>query len=452
MIGFVKKQPFLFIISLSSVFFYLSFAYDLQRTDFPKLIMLYGALFFFFYKIVQIAKNNFAFLTLLAVLFRLIFLLATPNLSQDYFRFIWDGRMVAEGLNPYLTSPQNFIRSGIYPIAQAEELYRGMGELNGSHYTVYPPLNQFVFLLSSLLSNSIFGAVAWMRFILIFADLGTLYFGKKILERLQLPTHHIFWFLINPFIIIEMTGNLHFEGMMICLLLWGFYLILSGKWKAAAVLFGFSASVKLISLIFIPLIFNYLGWKKFLVFGSLAGLSFGLLYLPFLSGELLTFYFTSLTMYFNNFEFNASIFYIIRWIGYQSKGYNIIRTFGMIAPFVVLGIVLAIAFFRKNKTFQQVVVSMLLAISVYYFTATVVHPWYVAVLLILSIFTRFRYPLVWTLVVMFSYFAYSNPDFKENFWLLAIEYGMVYSWFIYELFFVRKERSFIQMDKSLKVL
>jgi len=217
-------------------------------------------------------------------------------------------------------------------------------------------------------------------------------------------------------------------------------------------LFGFSASVKLISLIFIPLIFNYLGWKKFLVFGSLAGLSFGLLYLPFLSGELLTFYFTSLTMYFNNFEFNASIFYIIRWIGYQSKGYNIIRTFGMIAPFVVLGIVLAIAFFRKNKTFQQVVVSMLLAISVYYFTATVVHPWYVAVLLILSIFTRFRYPLVWTLVVMFSYFAYSNPDFKENFWLLAIEYGMVYSWFIYELFFVRKERSFIQMDKSLKVL
>ncbi len=445
MIGFVKKQPFLFIISLSSVFFYLSFAYDLQRTDFPKFIMLYGALFFFFYKIVQISKNNLAFLTILTVLFRLLFLLATPNLSQDYFRFIWDGRMIVEGLNPYLSLPQDFIRSGIFPVVQAEELYRGMGELNGSHYTVYPPLNQFIFWLSTLFSYSIFGAIAWMRFIIILADLGTLYFGKKILERLQLPAHHIFWFLLNPFIIIEMTGNLHFEGVMIFLLLWGFYLILSGKclsgkWKTAAVLIGFSASVKLISLIFIPMFFRYLGWKKFLVFGSLAGLAFGLLYLPFLSDELLKFYFTSLHLYFNNFEFNASIFYIIRWIGYQTTGYNIIRMFGLIMPFVVLGLVLAIAFFRKNSSFPQVVVSMLLAISVYYFTATVVHPWYVAVLLILSIFTRFRYPLIWTLVVMLSYFAYSNPDFKENFWLLAIEYGMVFSWCFYELFLVRKER------------
>ncbi len=438
MIGFVRKQPLLLVFVLSSAFFYLSFAYGLQRTDFPKLIMLYGALFFFFYKTVLISKNNLAFLALLALLFRLLFLMATPNLSQDYFRFIWDGRMIAEGLNPYLSLPQDFIRSSVYPVAQAEELYGGMGELNGSHYTVYPPLNQFVFLISSLLSNSIFGAVVWMRLIIILADLGILYFGKKILERLQLPAYHIFWYLLNPFIIIEMGGNLHFEGVMIFLLLWGFHLVLSGKWKAAAVLIGFSASVKLISLIFIPMFFNFLGWKKFLAFGSLAALSFGILYVPFLSDGLLEFYFTSLNMYFNNFEFNAGIFYIVRWIGYQSTGYNIIRTVGKFTPFVVLGIVLSIAFFRKNNTFQQVVISMLLAISAYYFTATVVHPWYVAVLLALSIFTRFRYPLIWSLVVMLSYFAYSNPDFKENFWLLALEYGLVLGWFVYELFFFRK--------------
>lgn len=442
----------LLVFALSSALFYLSFAYDLQRTDFPKLIMLYGALFFFFYKIVQISKNNFAFLTLLVVLFRLLFLLATPNLSQDYFRFIWDGRMIAEGLNPYLSLPQDFIRSGNFPVAQAEELYRGMGELNGSHYTVYPPLNQFIFVISTWLSNSIFGAVTWMRFIIILADLGILYFGKKILEKLQLPTHHIFWYLLNPFIIIEMTGNLHFEGVMIFLLLWGFYLILSGKWKIAAVLFGFSASVKLISLIFIPMFFNYLGWKKFLVFGSLAGLSFGILYVPFLSDGLLEFYFSSLNMYFNNFEFNASFFYVVRWIGYQTTGYNIIRTFGKIAPFVVFGIVLSIAIFRKNNTFPKVVLSMLMAISIYYFTATVVHPWYVAVLLMLSIFTRFRYPLIWSLVVMLSYFAYSNPDFKENYWLLALEYVVVFGFLFYELVFFRKEIFPIEnsIDKNRK--
>ncbi len=74
----------------------------------------------------------------LALVFRLIFLFATPNLSQDFYRFIWDGRMILEGLNPYLHLPQTFINQGIHPIAEALNLYNGMGEMNGSHYTNYP--------------------------------------------------------------------------------------------------------------------------------------------------------------------------------------------------------------------------------------------------------------------------------------------------------------------------
>ncbi len=58
------KIPILLV--LSSVLFYFSFAYDLVRTDYTKLIMLYVALFFLFYKLVQISKHNIKFLTWVA--------------------------------------------------------------------------------------------------------------------------------------------------------------------------------------------------------------------------------------------------------------------------------------------------------------------------------------------------------------------------------------------------
>ena len=74
------------------------------------------------------------------------------------------------------------------PIAEAATLYDGMGELNGSHYTNYPPLNQLCFFIAALFaSKSIFGSIIVLRVLIIRADIGILYFGKKLLERLNLP-------------------------------------------------------------------------------------------------------------------------------------------------------------------------------------------------------------------------------------------------------------------------
>ncbi|HNU59437.1 MAG TPA: mannosyltransferase, partial [Aquaticitalea sp.] len=86
----LNKIPVLF--SVLCAFFYASFAYDLDRTDFIKLAMLYGALFFLSYKLVQICRDNFRFLVYLSVAFRLVFIFSIPNLSQDFYRFVWDGR------------------------------------------------------------------------------------------------------------------------------------------------------------------------------------------------------------------------------------------------------------------------------------------------------------------------------------------------------------------------
>ncbi len=429
---------------------YLIFSYNLVRTDYIKLVTLYSGLFVLFYKLISHYKNKTNFLIGSAILFRLLFLFAIPNLSQDFYRFIWDGRMLIKGLNPYLHTVTSFINSGNYPIAQAKELYDGMGNLNAGHYTNYPPVNQLCFAIAALFaSKSIVGSAIVMRLIIIAADVGTLYFGKKLLQKLNRPTHGIFWFILNPFIIIELTGNLHFEGVMIFFIIWALYLLYSEKWKLAAIVIALSISVKLIPLIFLPLFYQWFVSRKLglstvkgvlnlTVFYSILLVTVALLFLPFFSLQFVNNYAQTVGLWFQNFEFNASIYYLVRAIGYLFRGYNEIATIGKIFPVLVFLYVMYLSFLKKNKSLLELITTMLFALSFYFFTATTVHPWYVATLLILSIFTNYKFPLVWSFIVIISYLAYANTDNTENLWIIALEYLVVYSVFIWEVFFKKK--------------
>ncbi len=309
-----------------------------------------------------------------------------------------------------------------------------MGELNGSHYSNYPPVNQLFFAIGALLTGKgVLGSVAVLRIVTILADVGILYFGKKLLEQLKLPVKNIFWYFLNPFIIIELTGNLHFEGVMLFFVVWSLYLLHKGKWFWAAVLLGVSVSVKLIPLLFLPLFFRYFV-KKDTIGKGLSNLSMfyivtlataTLTFTPFLSSEFISNFSQSILLWFQDFEFNASVYYIIRYIGFQTIGWNIIADVGKILPLVVILVLLLLSFFRRNETTQKLITVMLLGIFFYFLLSTTVHPWYVATPLILSVFTKYKFPIVWSLLVMLSYSAYGSDGFSENLWLVAIEYSIV---------------------------
>ena len=355
------KIPVLFIII--SALFYSSFAYSLERSDYTKLITLYAALFILFYKLTQISKRHFKLLLVASLVLRLVFIVAIPNLSQDFYRFIWDGRMLLQGINPYLQTPESFVSLGKFPIAQAQELVAGMGALNASHFTNYPPINQLCFTIAALFSGkSILGSVVVLRIIIIAADLGTLYFGVKLLKRLKIPISNIFWYILNPFIIIELTGNLHFEGVMVFFLVWSLYLLHKRHWKFAAIIFALSISVKLIPLLFLPLFFKWfntngrfstLGFAKLISFYSIVGATTLLLFAPFFSFEFIANYSKTVGLWFTNFEFNASFYYLFREFGYWYSGYNQIALLGKLLPALVFCYVLYLSFFRNNKSFKN---------------------------------------------------------------------------------------------------
>jgi len=453
-----KNRTILAVVFTLVLYFF--FAYFVERENFYALASQYIILFVPFFYFLKFEPKNFSLLVGISILLRLVFLFAIPNLSQDFYRFIWDGRMILEGFNPYISLPETFIQERNFPINEAAELYQGMGPLNGSHYTNYPPINQLNFLIAAILSNSsILGAAIVFRVQIILADIGIIYFGKNILEKLNLPVHHIFLYALNPFIIIEMTGNLHFEPVMLFFLVWSFHLLLKEKWMWAAILLGVSVSVKLIPLLFLPLFFqffsfdssttlatsklnkrkfSFIGFGKLCLFGLTVILTNIVLFLPFLSSELIGSYTNSVGLWFRNFEFNASLYYIAREIGYTFRGYNEIAVIGKIMPAIAIVFLAIITFFRKNKTPQQLITALLIGLTFYYFTTTTMHPWYLATLVLLSAFTRYRFTIIWSIAIILSYQAYANDPWKENLWIVGLEYLLVFGALFYEVFKKKK--------------
>ncbi|RCT54087.1 mannosyltransferase [Winogradskyella sp. KYW1333] len=440
-----KKLPLVFII-LSSIL-YLIFAYDLARTDTLKLPLLYVGLFVFAYLVIKSSGFYFRILVIASVLFRLLFLFAIPNLSQDFYRFIWDGQMILSGLNPYLSTPDYQMELGaLTNFPNQLELYHGMGSLSASNYTNYPPLNQLCFVIANLFpGHSILNSIVGMRILIIGADLGTLYFGKKLLEKLNIPSGRIFWYILNPFIIIELTGNLHFEGVMVFFFVWSLYLLHCRKWLISAIILACSISIKLIPIMFLPLFFKWfkkengkVNFKKLIKFYSVVGVTLILFFIPFFSMEFITNYSKTIGLWFGNFEFNGSIYYLAREIGYAITGYNEIAIITKIFPLISLSIILYFSFFRATHTITELATSMLLTLSCYLFLSTTVHPWYLTTLIILSIYAAYRYALIWSVVIILSYFAYADIDYTENLWVLAFEYLIVFSVFIWEVVLKKK--------------
>jgi hypothetical protein len=225
------------------------------------------------------------------------------------------------------------------------------------------------------------------------------------------------------------------------------YLFHIGYWKLAAIIFACSVSIKLIPLIFLPLFFQsfikkeaenkksspFKSLGKLLIFFGIVLLILALSFIPFFNSELITNYANTVALWFQRFEFNASIYYIAREIGYAFRGFNEIALIGKAIPIMVICFILIITFFRKNRTTVGLITTMLLVLSFYYFMSTTVHPWYLTTLLILSIFTKYKFPLVWSFVIIFSYLAYTNPNHKENLCIIALEYLIVYGVLIWEI-------------------
>ncbi|PKP47444.1 MAG: hypothetical protein CVT92_16960 [Bacteroidetes bacterium HGW-Bacteroidetes-1] len=290
------------------------------------------------------------------------------------------------------------------------------------------------FYLAALISpNSIFGNVLVMRLFILLAETGTIFVGIKILKHINKPVENILLYALNPLVIIELTANLHFEAIMIFFLFQAFYFVLNLQNKLSAAMLALSVSVKLVPLMLIPVFYRKLGFWKWMVFALISTGIAMLLFSPVPLWSAHLGFLKSINLYFQHFEFNASLYYMARQIGLWIKGYNMIATIGPLMMVLTFIIIILLAFRQKNNKHTHLFISVLFIFTTYYFFATTVHPWYITTLVAVSVFTHYRFPIIWSLAIILSYFTYSNPAFAENLWLVFVEYLMVYGVLVFEV-------------------
>jgi alpha-1,6-mannosyltransferase len=421
------------ILIILSCLIYSHLGYFVPRSSFPVLLFdvtLLFIIFYFYYK-----YFNFDWAPIF--IFRVILIASTPSLSDDYYRFIWDGNLLKSGINPYQYLPSEL---------PADEIFRRLNSKN--YFTVYPPFLQTIFGLAAWLAN---GNILWniilLRLPIIAADLGSTYLIMKLLTKFNLNPKKVLLFAINPFIIIELTGNLHFESLSIFFTLLAFYylslhhsttknLIISSTALALA------AQIKLLPFIFIPLIINNLGLKKGIIYSLTLGVVFSALFIPFFNQTIVQNISNSLDLYFQKFEFNASIYYLVKWAGIFLAKNNPIQTAGPILSIISLVIILWLSLSKKivKSTFLGFIQIVFFINCSYVFLATTVHPWYLAPIIVWGIFTQFSFQIGWSFLIFLSYSAYSSAIYHENLWLVALEYFLVFLIFIYEIIKLDKKR------------
>ena len=382
--------------------------------------------------------------------FRLILLFAYPWLSDDFYRFIWDGLLIGENINPYEYTPSELIKKSevLETKKTFGELYRKMSGLNSLNYSPYPPINQFLFFLSTSFKKDIFFSLISMRSLIIVSDILNFFIGCRILKKLKLKEEKILWYFLNPLVVIELTGNLHFEGFMLTFFGFGILLFLENKKLFALFPLALSVGTKLITIIIIPFFMNYQKRKENLkMMILLLGLLFCVFCIPIGINNLPNFY-NTIKLWFSNLEFNGSIYYVIRYLGYKIKGYNIIKSVGFIAPLITTITMLYLIFNKKNKKIKTTLEDMFLLLCLFYLISMVVHPWYIITILYLGLFTKYNFQIIWSALIFLTYSAYKNSKVEENFYLIGLEYIIALGFFIYDFFKQEKIKPFSK-KKSL---
>jgi hypothetical protein len=101
------------------------------------LLFLAGALLSIF-AARSLSASGLPFLLLCAAVFRLTLLFRAPDLSDDVYRYVWDGKVAAAGVSPYAFTPDDPRVAEMFPELRAQVAHRDLR-------TVYPPVAQAVF-------------------------------------------------------------------------------------------------------------------------------------------------------------------------------------------------------------------------------------------------------------------------------------------------------------------
>lgn len=328
-----------------------------------------------------------------ALAFRATLLFMEPG--DDFWRYVWEGRVQERGMNPYLLSPD---------APELENLRDETWPLINHPYSpaIYPPAAELVFRGLARLSTALPAACTptlIFKTCFVLADLATLALLLVLLQRGRASrrspepssAHRLTaWYALNPAVIYAFAGAAHYDSLMICALLGAVTVLTIDSrrsapvgWPAAivgATSLGLAIALKLVPIFLLPLFACALGrrWPVLLLAlvlpAALAGPFGGMTVL----GPLLAF--AEVT------RFNDLLWWLIESI----IGPNV---FGRNWPFtLVLGVVVAWLSWRHRRDWSRGVLAVLGALLI---CSPTLHPWYATWILPFAVWRRSH---VWTVL------------------------------------------------------
>ena len=205
-----------------------------------------------------------------AALFRLSILFSPPYLSDDIYRYIWDGRVQSAGINPYRYIPadESLVKlrdDKIYPNINRRDYAR----------TIYPPVAEGAFFLITRLSES----VTWMKAAMVGCETIAVWALIQLLVSFGFARQRVLLYAWHPLIVWEFAGSGHVDALAIAFIA----LALFARRKHCESLSGFllacATCVKLFPAVLFPAFYERWSWKTPLAFvGTIL-----VTYLPYLS-------------------------------------------------------------------------------------------------------------------------------------------------------------------------
>ncbi|MFD2036999.1 carotene biosynthesis protein [Belliella marina] len=426
-----KIQFYLITLIYAIALFIMGYCFD--RSDFLVHLGLYAVCFgicLIIYRFADQWKVSLKLGLTIAFLLRIILLVSEPVLSDDFYRFVFDGQLIRNGINPYLYLPQDSISFlSIEGNPYWSTLLQGMN--SEGYYSVYPPFHQLFFYIAALGGEDLLANIVILRLLILVFEGLVFYLLYSLLGLLGIQLSNLWLYAFNPLIILELTGNLHFEGIVLSGLLASIYFYHQKLAKSTGISWAWAVGVKLSPMMMLPI--WLMAWKRkhlyrFLVYSSVF-IFFSLIPLGFENGYLN--FWKSFRLYQSSFEFNASIYYILRWVSGFWLDYNPIQTLGPILNLLAFSLILWLVFLRKIQKTTELVETMVGVFLVYLLFQTTVHPWYLIPAFGLSLLTKDKVFLAWSGAVFLSYAAYRNELVEEDAFLLLIQYGIVFGMIIW---------------------
>ena len=205
-----------------------------------------------------------------AALFRLSIIFFPPYLSDDIYRYVWDGRVQSAGINPYRYIPADESLAGL----RDEKIYPNINRRDYAH-TMYPPAAEAAFLLTTRFSES----VTWMKAAMVGFETIAVWALVQLLVSFGLARQRVLIYAWHPLAVWEFAGSGHVDALAIAFIALALLLRRQRRETLTGFMLACAVCVKLFPAVLFPALYTRRSWKMPLAFAATILIA----YLPYLS-------------------------------------------------------------------------------------------------------------------------------------------------------------------------